>query len=94
MSILQDIYNEATSGIWKDLDQNKCGCRGRGWFLSDVDTWHHCHIHNTGQAHPEDDYDREPYVLTQEDIDHAGWCCFSENWVNLGIYLNPVDIPF
>jgi hypothetical protein len=32
-----------------------CRCRGGGWLLSDVDTWHACPRHYSGQPHPEDD---------------------------------------
>lgn len=31
-----------------------CRCRGTGWLLSEVDTFHRCRDHHTGQPHPED----------------------------------------
>jgi len=42
-------YSQA---YWADEDPKKCGCRGSGWSLSNIDTWHSCPIHNTGQKHP------------------------------------------
>jgi hypothetical protein len=57
---LQAYYNEFSQGHWADPDPKLCGCRGSGWALSDVDTWHKCPIHHKpGQRHPEDDYDDE-----------------------------------
>ncbi len=36
-------------------DPSQCGCRGSGYYLSQVDTWHECPFHHiVGQAHPED----------------------------------------
>ena len=57
--MLQQIYDEAcNSSTWNDKDPAKCGCRGSGWFLSDLDTEHLCHLHNDGQpsrAHGEEE---------------------------------------
>ena len=55
MSELTDYYREvACGGAWMAKEAAECGCGGSGWWLSDVDTWHSCRIHNTGQQHPED----------------------------------------
>ena len=63
-SSLQMEYDNACSGAWADLNPNKCGCRGKGWFLSDVDTWHPCRFHCDPEAgHPEDD--RGPYTADE-----------------------------
>jgi hypothetical protein len=52
---LQAYYNAFKRGDWATQDPNACPCRGNGWALSDVDTWHECPIHYTGQRHPEDE---------------------------------------
>ncbi len=64
-SELAAYYNncetEARSGVL---------CRGegcKGWFLSEVDTWHHCRACNPQATnHPENDYEEsnEPVQLT------------------------------
>jgi hypothetical protein len=55
MSELQDYYNQFNTGVWADPDPKVCLCRGSGWALSDVDTFHECRFHYTGQRHPEDE---------------------------------------
>lgn len=58
MSDLQAYYdNFATQpSRWCDRDESKCGCKGSGYFLSELDTWHECPAHFVeGQRHPEDD---------------------------------------
>ncbi len=58
--ILQDYYDEFRMGYWADPDPKVCLCRGSGYALSDVDTWHECPIHfKKGQRHPEDPYPDE-----------------------------------
>jgi len=39
----------------QDVDRpaETCACRGHGWILSDLDTWHECRAHYAGQPHPE-----------------------------------------
>ena len=54
MSELQQYYNAICTGYWADPDPDVCPCR-RGWFLSDVDTFHKCRYHWHGQPHPEDE---------------------------------------
>lgn len=55
MSELTTYYNEFVLGCgWEREDADECGCRGSGWFLSQVDTWHECPTHYKGQRHPED----------------------------------------
>lgn len=57
MSELQHYYSEYACGnAWADPDIAQCGCGGRGWWSSQVDTWHKCpYHHKVGQRHPEDD---------------------------------------
>lgn len=35
-----------------DSDPEKCGCGGRGWYLTDFDVWVPCYSH-PGRLHPE-----------------------------------------
>lgn len=70
MSELQACYDSARSGIWQDEDPASCGCRGSGYFLSQVDTVHKCHFHGDGAVHPEDDepnYNTECFALYKLD---------------------------
>jgi len=56
--MLQAIYDAAVSGFYTEQCPLTCGCRGSGWYLSGVDTWHACPVHHRkGQRHPEYDYD-------------------------------------
>lgn len=57
---LQAYFNEFSQGYWADPDPKQCGCRGTGYALSDLDTWHKCPYHATPTTrHPEDDYGDE-----------------------------------
>lgn len=56
MSELEQYHREhACAGAWADPDKALCGCRGRGWWLSEVDTTHRCRYHYDGQPHPEEE---------------------------------------
>jgi hypothetical protein len=53
-----NYYSEVAcnSSTWADPEPTACGCRGCGYWLSEVDTWHACPFHNEpGSAHPEDE---------------------------------------
>jgi len=50
---LQSYYDAFKSGYWARSDAEVCPCRGCGWALSEVDTWHKCPIHYAGQPDPE-----------------------------------------
>lgn len=54
LATMRDAVDEYVRNT-RDEDPEKCSCGGGGWVLSDYDTWHVCHTHNTGQPHPEDD---------------------------------------
>ena len=55
---MQAEYDYMQSGQWADSDPKVCPCRGAGWLLSDLDTWHKCPRHHTSDTrHPDDDYD-------------------------------------
>lgn len=47
----------ARLAVGEGLAPEDCACRGGGWILSQIDTWHQCPDHYTGQRHPEDDMD-------------------------------------
>jgi hypothetical protein len=64
--MLQGIYDSAARGDWVREDEDECGCRGGGWFLSDVDTWHKCPVHALNARHPED----QPEPTDNMDGDH------------------------
>ena len=51
-----DYYQDCNRGSFARANASECGCRGHGWFLSQVDTWHQCPAHWTPECrHPEDD---------------------------------------
>lgn len=57
----QEIYYReyVQSGRWAHPDAETCGCRGSGWWVSEVDTVHPCRFHeNRPENHP--DYDGPP----------------------------------
>lgn len=56
MSELQAYYDNfaSQSQRWADEDPEDCGCRGSGFFCSDVDTIHACPYHGDGARHPDD----------------------------------------
>jgi len=52
--MLQHIYEACCmTSLWADESPEICGCRGRGWMLSDLDTWHKCCVHQG--PHPMED---------------------------------------
>lgn len=57
MSDLEAYYTNFASqpSRWSHSDPNLCGCRGGGWFVSDLDTIHACPLHPdaTGRGHPD-----------------------------------------
>lgn len=88
MSELQHYYNCFRQGSFMHPDPFKCGCGGRGWALSEVDTWHHCPTHYDGQRHPEDDCDD---TVTPEVFDAA---TFEAIEAVTPATVNEDDIPF
>lgn len=59
MSEYEQYYEACERGMFSDPDKQYCGCKGAGWFLSQVDTWHKCPEHYDGSPDPESqqDYD-------------------------------------
>lgn len=54
MSELQAYYDNFRTGYWATESAEDCPCHGRGYALSEVDTWHKCPVHHAGQLSPED----------------------------------------
>jgi hypothetical protein len=52
-------YEDFKTGYWADSDARVCRCKGHGWTLSEVDTWHRCPFHGVGKAHPDDEVEEE-----------------------------------
>ncbi len=55
MSEYQSYYASFSTGYWATDDEAECPCRGSGWALSEVDSWHQCPKHFHNQPHPEAD---------------------------------------
>ena len=55
-----------------EMNPSKCPCQGRGWFLSDYDTWHRCPIHGVGLPHPEDE--DAQWTSQQTWVHHRDYC--------------------
>ena len=78
MCAYQDYYEDFKSGYWAREDAEECKCRGSGWALSEVDTWHPCPVHfRKGQRHP-DDEDEEKDVCDWGDPDDV--CLTMDEW--------------
>lgn len=54
---LQSLYNELESGGWSDINPFICECKGSGWLLSDLDTWHKCNTHYSKNIPCREDFD-------------------------------------
>lgn len=54
MSLQQYYDNFAKTGAWSDPEAEHCGCRGGGWWHSELDTLHQCRYHYKGQPSSED----------------------------------------
>lgn len=52
MNMYEAYYREVEMKLWADPNPEVCRCGGRGWVLSDLDTWHSCPYHDG--PHPED----------------------------------------
>lgn len=94
----QYYHDVACSGSWARENSDTCGCKGKGWWLSELDTWHQCPYHGKDVPHPEEyDYEQE---LKLEVESHA-----KEQGMTIEEYLNSLapivietdnddDIPF
>lgn len=52
-------FRDLDSGCWAEVDPDDCPCHGRGWMLSDFDTWHKCPIHSHGAVGCHEDDPRD-----------------------------------
>jgi hypothetical protein len=71
MSELEQYYEAVCTGYWADEDPAHCGCKGRGWMLSELDTWHQCPVHGAGARHPEDAFDDDTVVTSNDFLREA-----------------------
>lgn len=103
MSEYQTYYREvACGGAWADEDPNVCGCKGSGYWSSELDTWHECRFHHTKDSiHPEyDAYLMECENETQEIQDcNCTDCNIDQEIVetddsNIPEEIDENDIPF
>ena len=60
-------------GVWAHPEAEHCGCRGSGWWASELDTFHECRFHQRGQPHPEDDSESAEAWYAREAMLAAGW---------------------
>lgn len=58
-SELQSYYDSVSTGQWAQRSARRCPCRGSGWMLSDLDTWHKCPAHYVQGQHDPRDYEGE-----------------------------------
>ena len=55
MNAMQAEFQGWERGGWEHPAPSKCPCKGTGWALSNLDTWHKCQVHGFGTQHPEND---------------------------------------
>jgi hypothetical protein len=74
MSSEHEIYYQevACGAAWVDEDPDACGCKGSGYWLSELDTWHKCRLHAPDAVHPEYEYcleemEEQEIVIPAED---------------------------
>ncbi len=82
MNQMEHDYAQLQTGAWALNSPRLCPCRGGGWFLSDLDTYHCCPIHGAGAPNPEYDgerYDGEDYG------DYADWALQRDKRVYLAL---------
>lgn len=64
----QEIARDLESGLWAETNPFRCPCKGRGWFLSDFDSYHRCPIHGNGVPHPCDDEGTETFDAAEHAV--------------------------
>lgn len=67
MNSMELEYRYMESGRWSEMNPSRCPCGGKGYVLSDLDTWHKCSVHGEGVLDMEaeedlPDAEREAYV--------------------------------
>jgi hypothetical protein len=72
MEYMHQVWYDLNNGQWAEINPASCPCRGRGWFLSDYDTYHRCPIHGNGVPHPQDECEtpafQEPQLIKSQRI--------------------------
>ena len=64
MHLVQQLNNAA---LWSHPNPSQCPCGGRGWLLSDYDTWHACNVHGR-TPYPEDEEGHEGFDWEAHDL--------------------------
>lgn len=80
-----DVYRELQSSAWNETNPDRCPCGGRGWILSDFDTWHRCQTHGFGVPHPEDDEATFDYGAHKIEMLRQAYRVFKSNAQHLGL---------
>jgi hypothetical protein len=69
----QYYENCCCSNSWAAEDSSICGCKGKGWWLSELDTWHQCPCHGKDVPHPESyDYEEDLQVEVEAEAKQSG----------------------
>ena len=101
MSEYEIYYREvACGGAWADKDPKVCGCKGSGYWSSELDTWNECRYHYTpDKVHPE--YDQYLMGECQDEIEDCNCadCNIDQEIVeiyksNIPEEIDENDIPF
>jgi len=83
-------YREVACGsAWCDEDADRCGCKGSGWWLSELDTWHKCPLHAPNAEHPEYMQYDQMLIDAQYEAD-----CFDPRVPSVPEVIDENDIPF
>jgi hypothetical protein len=99
---MYDMYSQyyqdvCCSHAWVHPDKAECGCRGKGWWLSELDTWHQCPYHGKDVPHPEDE---QQYDIEDRDQSNDNEYVRGTNQVEQPVVINPATwtdddcIPF
>ncbi len=98
-SELSLYFDAFKTGYWAHPVASECLCRGSGWALSEVDTWHKCREHYEGQRDPDDESSATCHcaaspgstcicedITSSRDKPEEPWCCADEDdaWQRAG----------
>lgn len=83
MNQLEHDYAQLQSGNWALMSPRLCPCRGGGWFLSDLDTYHRCPIHGLDAQDP--DYDEDGEARAEDDGEPEAWALRRDKRVYLAL---------
>lgn len=81
-------WSDLNSAMWCEINPRRCPCNGRGWLLSDWDTWHRCLAHAAPNAkNPEcqDDVDPATYRAQQLAMFRKAYVTFRDIALRNGI---------